>query len=143
MEQFRTREHGPAEVLRCHSGPYTELETAYTQYKDEGGHTQQCSAEISKLEVGHKCMHDQIHRYSVAEYAAPVWARYHHAHILDAELNTACRAITGCMKPTNIEDMYMFAGIAPPNIRRDVCARVEKKNQKSNVAHSLYGQNPI
>ena len=38
--------------------------------------------------------------------------------------------------------MYLFAGIAPPDIRRDVCARVEMKKQESNVAHSLYGQNP-
>ena len=79
--------------------------------------------------------------YSVAEYAAPVWARSHHAHVLDSELNTACRAITGCLKPTNVEDLYLLAGIEPPDIRRDVCARVEKK-QESNVAHSLYGQSP-
>ena len=40
--------------------------------------------------------------YSVAEYAAQVWARSHHTHILDSDLNTACRAITGCLKPTNV-----------------------------------------
>ena len=76
--------------------------------------------------------------YSVAEYAAPVWARSHHAHVLDSELNTACRAITGCLKPTNIEDLHLLAGIAPPDIRREVCARVEKKHE----SNSLYGQNP-
>ena len=124
-------------------GPYTELQTAYTQYKDEDSHTQQSSAEIGKLEVGHKCKHGQNHSacfmFSVAEYyAAPVWARSHHA---DSELNTACIAITGCLKPTNVEDMYLLAGIAPPVIRRDVCARMEKNKQESNVAHSLYGQN--
>ena len=82
--------------------------------------------------------------YSVAEYAAPVWVRSHHAHVLDSELNTACtcRAITGCLKPTNVEDMYLLAGITPPDIRRDVCDRVEKKKQESNLAHSLSGQNP-
>ena len=79
--------------------------------------------------------------YSVAEYAAPVWERSHHAHILDAELNTACRAITDCLKSTNVEDLYLLAVIAPSDIRRDVCARVKKK-QESNVAHSLYGQKP-
>ena len=42
---------------------------------------------------------------------------------------------------TNVEDLYLLAGIEPPDIRRDVCARVEKK-QESNVAHSLYGQTP-
>ena len=52
MEQYRTREHRPAEVLRCHSGPHTELQTAYTQYKDEGGHMHQSSAEIGKLGSG-------------------------------------------------------------------------------------------
>ena len=36
----------------------------------------------------------------------------------------------------------MLAGIAPPEIRRDVCARVERQKQESNAAHSLYGQKP-
>ena len=31
---------------------------------------------------------------------------------------------------------------APPDIRRDVCARVEKKTQETNAAHSLHGQVP-
>ena len=80
--------------------------------------------------------------YSVAEYAAPEWVRSHHAHILDSELNPACRAITGCLKPTNVENLYLLAGITPPDMRRDVCARVEMKKHESNVAHSLYGQTP-
>ena len=80
--------------------------------------------------------------YSVAEYAAPVCARSHHTHILDSELITACREITGFLKPTNVEDMDLLAGIAPHGIISDVCPRVEKKKQESNVAHSPYGQNP-
>ena len=80
--------------------------------------------------------------YSIAEYVAPVWARSNHAHVLDSELNTARRAITGCLKPTNVENLYLLAGIAPPDIRRDACARVKKEKQESNVAHSLYGQKP-
>ena len=78
--------------------------------------------------------------YSVAEYAAPVWARSSHTQKLNPELNSACRAATGCLKPTNEEDLYLLAGIAPPDIRRDVCARVEKTQQETNEAHSLYGQ---
>ena len=31
-------------------------------------------------------------------------------------------------------------GIAQPDIRRDVCARVENKKQETNAAHSLHGQ---
>ena len=80
--------------------------------------------------------------YSVAEYAAPVWARSSHAHKLNPELNSACRAVTGCMKLTNVEYLYLLAGIAPPNIRSDVCARVEKTKQETNEVHSIYGQNP-
>ena len=80
--------------------------------------------------------------YSVAEYAAPVWARSSHAQKLHPELNSACRAVTGCMKPTTVEDLYLLAGIAPPDIRRDVCARVEKTKQETNEAHPLYDQIP-
>ena len=32
------------------------------------------------------------------------------------------------MSETNVEDLYLLAGIAPPDIRRDACARVEKRN---------------
>ena len=74
--------------------------------------------------------------YSVDEHAAPVWARSSHAQKLKPELNSAC------LKPTNVEDLYLLAGIAPPDIRRDVCARVENTKQETNEAHSLYGQNP-
>ena len=79
--------------------------------------------------------------YSVAEYAAPVWTRSAHAYKLDSVLNSACPSITGCLKPTNVREQYLF-GIAPMSIRRDVCARVEKAKQEKNEAHSLYGQIP-
>ena len=80
--------------------------------------------------------------YSVGEYAAPAWARSAHAYKLDSELNSICRAITGCLKPTNVEELYLLSGIAPPNIRRDVCARVEKAKQEINEAHSFHGKIP-
>ena len=67
--------------------------------------------------------------YSTAEYAAPVWERSAYAHLLNPELNQACRAITGCLKPTNVENLYLIAGTAPPEIRRSVCARVERTKQ--------------
>ena len=73
---------------------------------------------------------------------APVCARSSHAQRLNPELNSTCRAVTGCLKPTNVEDLDFLAGIAPPDIRRDVCARVEKTKQETNETHSLYGQNP-
>ena len=81
--------------------------------------------------------------YSVAEYSALVLDRSAHAYKLDSELNSACRAITGCLKPTNVEELYLLSAIAPPSIRRDVCARVEKAKQETNEAHSLHGQIPV
>ena len=59
--------------------------------------------------------------YSAAEYACPVWARSPHASKLDPELSDAYRSITGCLRPTNVKELYLLAGIAPPDIRRDVC----------------------
>ena len=80
--------------------------------------------------------------YSVAMCAAPVWARSPHAQKLNPELNSVCRAVTGCLKPINVEGLYLLAGIAPPDMGRYLCARVEKTKQETNEAHSLYGQNP-
>ena len=68
--------------------------------------------------------------YSATPYACPVWARSSHASKLDPELNDTCRSITGCLRPTNVAELYVLVGIAPPDIRRDVCARVERRNRK-------------
>ena len=79
---------------------------------------------------------------STAEYAAPVWERSAYSHLLNPELNQACRAITGCLKPTNVENLYLLAGIAPPEIRRSVCARVQSTKQVERETHSLFGHPP-
>ena len=65
-----------------------------------------------------------------------------YAHLLNPELNQACRAITGCLKSTNVENLYLLAGIAPPEIRRSVCARVERIKQVERETHSLFGHTP-
>ena len=80
--------------------------------------------------------------YYTAEYAAPVWARSAHAKNLDPELNQACRSVTGCLKPTNVEDLYLLSGIAHPAIRRDGCARVERQKETTRETYSLFGQIP-
>ena len=78
--------------------------------------------------MGNNCKDNQNHSpslmlYSTAEYAAPVWERSAYAHLLNQEMNHTCRAITGCLKPTNVENFYLLAGIVPPEIRRSVCAK--------------------
>ena len=77
--------------------------------------------------------------YSAAEYTCTVWARSPHASKLDPERKDACRLIFGCPRSTNVEELYLLARIAPSDIRRDICARVEKKKQ---TKHSLHGQVP-
>ncbi|XP_030839466.1 uncharacterized protein LOC756419 [Strongylocentrotus purpuratus] len=46
--------------------------------------------------------------FSAAEYASPVWSRSAHAPKIDPALNSACRAITGCLRPTKVEDIYLL-----------------------------------
>ena len=79
--------------------------------------------------------------YSTAEYATPR-ERSAYSHLLNPELNQACRDITGCLKPTNVENFYLLAGIAPPEIRGSVCARVEITKQVERETHSMFGQTP-
>ena len=80
--------------------------------------------------------------YSTAEYAAPVWCRSSHAAKIDPVLNAACRAITGCLRPTGVDDLYLPSGIAPPHIRREVSARAEKNKQEVNPLHPLFNCTP-
>ena len=80
--------------------------------------------------------------YSIAEYAAPVWASSTYTDILDTKLNKACRAITGCLKLTYVENLYLLAGIALPDTRRVVCAQMEQTNQIEQETYSLFGHIP-
>ena len=76
--------------------------------------------------------------YSASEYCAPVWERSCHAAKVDAELNKACRLITGTLRATPLPALYRLASIAPPNIRRDAIARNEKTKQSNDSRHPLY-----
>ena len=53
--------------------------------------------------------------YSAAEYACPVWERSPHAKRVNTALNTTCRLITGCLKPTPPDSLFILSGIAPPD----------------------------
>ena len=77
--------------------------------------------------------------YSAAEYACPVWSQSSHAKYLDPALNDSCRIITGCPNPTKTNCLYLLAGIAPPDIRREVVSRGEMYKAKHDLSHMLYG----
>ena len=80
--------------------------------------------------------------YSSAEYACPVWGRSAHASKLDPSLNSACRSITGCLKATKVDDLYILSGIAPPHIRRHIHSQKEKFKQENDPLHPLYNSKP-
>ena len=43
---------------------------------------------------------------------------------------------------TNVDNLYLLAGIAHYEIRRSVCARVERTKQVKRETHSLFGHTP-
>ena len=77
--------------------------------------------------------------YSAAEYASPVWSRSSHAKYLDPAQNDSCRIIAGCLKPTNTSCLYLRAGIAPPDMRREMISWRERCREMHDPSHTLYG----
>ncbi|XP_064423748.1 fas-binding factor 1 homolog [Latimeria chalumnae] len=66
-----------------------------------------------------------------------------HAKKIDPVLNECCRSITGCLKPTNVDSLYILAGITPPDIRRTVASRAERLHQTTDPRHPLYRHIPV
>ena len=46
--------------------------------------------------------------------------------------------MTGCLKPTSVENVNLLAGVAPPGVRRATISRQERRNQTEDPRHSLY-----
>ena len=80
--------------------------------------------------------------YSTAEYACPAWERSTHAKKIDPALNATCRLITGCLRPTPTDSLYILSGIAPPEIRRTAASSRERHRQLTDERHPLFGHVP-
>ena len=80
---------------------------------------------------------------SMAEYACPVWERSKHVSKLDPAMDEACRSITGCLRPTSVENVYLLASIAPPGVSRATTSRQERRKQTKDHGHSIYSHEPI
>ena len=78
--------------------------------------------------------------FSAAEYASPVWNRSSHASKIEPVLNAACRAISGCIRPTRVDDCC--AELPHHIIRRTVSSQLEKLKQENDPLHPLYEQDP-
>lgn len=81
--------------------------------------------------------------FSAAEYASPVWSRSAHTQLVDTALNDTCRIITGCLKPTPVGKLYPLAGIAPPDVRRDVASSLERAKKGNDPRHPLHFHVPV
>lgn len=56
--------------------------------------------------------------YSAAEYCAPVWMNSSHTKIIDTQLNTTMRLISGTIKTTPTQWLPLLSHIPPPDLRR-------------------------
>ena len=54
--------------------------------------------------------------YFTAKYCAPVWCRSVHTHIIDMAINDTLRVVTGCLCPTPLDNLPIFAGIQPAEL---------------------------
>ena len=76
--------------------------------------------------------------YSAAEYCAPVWCRSSHMKGLDTALNSAMRIVSGCLRPTPVNQLPILSGIAPPALRREAAALVLSRKAKTREDHLLH-----
>ncbi|UYV68302.1 hypothetical protein LAZ67_5003791 [Cordylochernes scorpioides] len=76
--------------------------------------------------------------FSTAEYCAPVWEGSCHTKLIDTQLNSTLRIITGVCQPTRIDWLPVLAHISPPELRRK---EATKKILPPN--HRLKSRKPI
>ena len=76
---------------------------------------------------------------SSAEYASPVWSRSSHASKIDPVLKAACRAISECLRPTRVDDLYLLRGIGPTYQMGSLIPGWETQTRKWPSASSLSG----
>ena len=60
------------------------------------------------------CVHDTAKYRKICETQRRDQIRSSHASEIDLVLNPACRAISGCLRRTRVDDLYLLCGIAPP-----------------------------
>jgi len=56
--------------------------------------------------------------YSVAEYCCRVWARSSYTNLIETQLHSSVRLISGCLQPTQLSWLPLLSNVAPPSLRR-------------------------
>ena len=112
------------------------IENTFSQSEHQKQHTE----EALQLRVGYKPTNppDDCFGSMLLHMAClgVIW----HSNKLNPALNDSCRLTTGCLKPTDIEDLYLLAGIVPPDIRRGIVCHAERLKQTVDEKHPLHGQ---
>ena len=82
--------------------------------------------------------------FSVAEYCAPVWIRSSHTNLVDVQVNSSMRIITGAIKSTPVPWLPVLSNIAPPSIRREEQTQnlLKKVMQKPSIPLASDLKNP-
>ena len=57
---------------------------------------------------------------------------------LDTALNSAMRTVSGCLRPTPVNQLPILSGIAPPALRREAAALVLSRKAKTREDHLLH-----
>ena len=76
--------------------------------------------------------------YSAVEYAYPVWVISSHASKLDPELNDACRSVTGCLRPTNVEEIITCSRLFHHLISEEMYVIEWKRRNRKHTQSTLY-----
>ena len=54
--------------------------------------------------------------YTTAEYCESVWCHSVHTRIIDTAINDTLRVVTGCLHPTQLDNLLILAGIQPAEL---------------------------
>ena len=81
--------------------------------------------------------------YSAADYACPIWEQSAHTKRLDPVPNESYRLITGCLKPTDADNLHLLAGAAPPENQREAASKLERSSQAYDPNHMLFNHRPV
>ena len=56
--------------------------------------------------------------HSSAESCAPVWSQSAHTRLIDKPINDTLRLVTGCLRPTPTDKLFVLSGITPTALCR-------------------------
>ena len=78
--------------------------------------------------------------YSTAEYYAPAWCRSPHTRLIDSVLNDALHIVAGYLRPTPMDNLPVFSGIQPAELRRQVATLSLDNRSSMDPGHIVHGQ---